>query len=116
MYRNSESVTELIQRIIETESPVYSSTSSQVSPLSGEFEEIQHRIWTIVGPADIEDLDRAFESIDSLYIADGHHRTGISSNTFISINTILNVNDLIGVNVHAEINPILILTTYDCDF
>lgn len=34
-----------------------------------------HLLWLINDPNDIESLTQAFESIDTLYIADGHHRT-----------------------------------------
>jgi uncharacterized protein (DUF1015 family) len=75
MYRDSESLTQLIQRTIECHSPVYTNTSSQVSRLSGAIEEISHHIWALTDSEDINELERAFASIDSLYIADGHHRT-----------------------------------------
>ena len=36
--------------------------------------EVRNRVWTISDPADIEVIRRAFAGIDSVYIADGHHR------------------------------------------
>ncbi|MCR5420087.1 MAG: DUF1015 family protein [Lachnospiraceae bacterium] len=35
---------------------------------------IGHRVWVIDAPKDIELIEKAFASMDSIYIADGHHR------------------------------------------
>ncbi|MCR5649777.1 MAG: DUF1015 family protein [Lachnospiraceae bacterium] len=35
---------------------------------------IRHRVWIINDPADIDSIRNAFNVIDSIYIADGHHR------------------------------------------
>jgi uncharacterized protein (DUF1015 family) len=35
---------------------------------------VQHTVWRVSDPAQIADIKRAFEQLDSLYIADGHHR------------------------------------------
>ena len=35
----------------------------------------RHKIWSVTDQADIESIKTAFFHVDSLYIADGHHRT-----------------------------------------
>ncbi len=35
---------------------------------------VRHRVWIIDGETDIEAIRRAFDGIDCIYIADGHHR------------------------------------------
>lgn len=35
---------------------------------------VTHRLWIIEEPADVEEIRREFEQVDSVYIADGHHR------------------------------------------
>ncbi len=35
---------------------------------------IRHRVWKIGNESDIDNIRAAFENIDSIYIADGHHR------------------------------------------
>lgn len=35
---------------------------------------ITHRVWIIDGNEDIEAIENAFDNMDSIYIADGHHR------------------------------------------
>ncbi|HVP40094.1 MAG TPA: DUF1015 family protein [Candidatus Saccharimonadales bacterium] len=36
---------------------------------------IGHRLWVIAEPVEIQALERAFEEVPCLYVADGHHRT-----------------------------------------
>lgn len=67
MYRQNEIIDTIVNRIISSESPV-------------EMEELasngcQHYLWTVKDKEDIQSIQQAFEVIDSLYIADGHHRT-----------------------------------------
>lgn len=50
--------------------------------VSDELQNI-HRVWTIGNPQDIEKIEKTFEDIDSLYIADGHHRCAASSRYLI---------------------------------
>ncbi len=40
---------------------------------------VRHQLWSIAEPADIRELTLAFEALDSLYIADGHHRCAAAS-------------------------------------
>ena len=41
--------------------------------------EVHHRIWRIAGAEDVTAVTEAAEQIDSLYIADGHHRAAAAS-------------------------------------
>lgn len=40
---------------------------------------VRHQLWVIDNKADQKFLQNAFESVDALYIADGHHRTASSA-------------------------------------
>lgn len=40
---------------------------------------VRHTLWAIRDPGRIEALSRAFESLDCLYIADGHHRSAAAA-------------------------------------
>ena len=40
---------------------------------------VRHQLWPVVGRGVIEHLTQAFERLDSLYIADGHHRSAAAS-------------------------------------
>jgi uncharacterized protein (DUF1015 family) len=40
---------------------------------------IRHTSWTVRAPADIQSLQRAFDKVPGLYIADGHHRCAAAS-------------------------------------
>ncbi|NVZ11130.1 DUF1015 domain-containing protein [Allochromatium humboldtianum] len=40
---------------------------------------VRHQLWPVVGRDVIEYLTQAFERLDSLYIADGHHRSAAAS-------------------------------------
>jgi uncharacterized protein (DUF1015 family) len=40
---------------------------------------VRHQLWPILGRGVIEHLTQAFERLDSLYIADGHHRSAAAS-------------------------------------
>jgi uncharacterized protein (DUF1015 family) len=40
---------------------------------------VRHQLWRIAEPAQVAALTRAFEPIESLYIADGHHRCAAAS-------------------------------------
>ena len=37
-----------------------------------------HKLWLVQDPKEIEEISRAFKEIETLYIADGHHRTASS--------------------------------------
>lgn len=64
-YRGSEVISDIVKRVKkETESVV-----------DHVFEDgIRHRVWVITSEEDTENIRRAFEAMDAIYIADGHHR------------------------------------------
>lgn len=64
-YKNSYLIDELIDNIINTILPVYNFESD---------DGIKNVCWKISGKRDISSLIDAFQQVDSLYIADGHHR------------------------------------------
>lgn len=41
-------------------------------------DEVLHELWLISDRADLEELSKSFESVDTMYIADGHHRIASS--------------------------------------
>ena len=64
-YRRNNTIENIVSRYKSTEAPVYDFTT-----LDG----ISHRVWIIKNPDDIQTIRDAFAGIDSIYIADGHHR------------------------------------------
>ncbi len=40
---------------------------------------VRHELWPIADPAAIDGLTAAFEALDALYVADGHHRSAAAS-------------------------------------
>ncbi|EGV33291.1 Uncharacterized conserved protein UCP033563 [Thiorhodococcus drewsii AZ1] len=40
---------------------------------------VRHELWTLTDPARIAQLTEAFEALDALYIADGHHRSAAAA-------------------------------------
>ena len=40
---------------------------------------VRHRIWRVAGADDIAALTKAFEAMDAIYIADGHHRSAAAA-------------------------------------
>lgn len=77
MYRQNIIIDEIVTRIMQTESPI------ELDELTDGEEETEtrgdpgnhHWLYTVTNKADILTLQQAFEQIDTLYIADGHHRT-----------------------------------------
>ncbi|NCB94025.1 MAG: DUF1015 domain-containing protein [Clostridia bacterium] len=63
-YRYQEDISS-IQKEVKQTAPVYDFTSS---------DDIRHRVWVISNPEMILKMQKCFEKIDTLYIADGHHR------------------------------------------
>jgi uncharacterized protein (DUF1015 family) len=64
-YRVREEVTELVREICTAAEPVYDFVADDL---------VGHALWVVSAPGDIERLRSAFESVEALYIADGHHR------------------------------------------
>lgn len=65
-YRAQAQIDETINKWREEQDPVYDFVAD---------DGITHRCWVIDDEAVIEGLKDAFKTVDSLYIADGHHRT-----------------------------------------
>ena len=40
---------------------------------------IRHEVWSVADPATISSLTSAFDALDALYVADGHHRSAAAS-------------------------------------
>ena len=63
-YRRNETIYTVVAKTKEN-APLYDFTSE---------DGISHRVFVISDPADVAAVSDAFDSIDSIYIADGHHR------------------------------------------
>lgn len=63
-YRNQKAIDELIDESTKKE-PLEFTTDDDTT----------HRLWTIDDESIIQKIEENFESLDSLYIADGHHRS-----------------------------------------
>ena len=65
-YRAKAAIDELVNGVMESKTPVYDFVSD---------DGISHTVWVIDEEALIERLSTEFAGIESLYIADGHHRS-----------------------------------------
>ncbi len=63
-YRSQDVINSVVARI-KKNSPLYDFTAP---------DGISHRAWKISNTADVEEIRNTFEKLDSIYIADGHHR------------------------------------------
>jgi uncharacterized protein (DUF1015 family) len=68
-YRHNKNVDEVMDKIVK-QKPVYDLTAD---------DGVQHTIWIIDNEQDIESLTSNFDTMDCLYIADGHHRSASAS-------------------------------------
>lgn len=64
-YRQNRLLSELVDRVKEVDDPVYDFTSE---------DGVKNRVWVIDDLEETETICRIFVTIDSVYIADGHHR------------------------------------------
>lgn len=64
-YRQNRLLSELVEKVKEVDEPVYAFTSE---------DGVQNRIFVISDQEEIDTISRIFTTIDSIYIADGHHR------------------------------------------
>ena len=64
-YRNNKMLSDLVAKIKEVDEPVYDFTSD---------DGVKNRVWIISDLEETETICRIFATIDSIYIADGHHR------------------------------------------
>ncbi|MEG2324988.1 MAG: DUF1015 family protein [Enterococcus sp.] len=65
-YRPQNDIQVLVAEWKSTHRPIYDFTS---------FHEVTHRVWMIDDPLTIQTISDLFMKVDTLYIADGHHRT-----------------------------------------
>ncbi|WP_425806249.1 DUF1015 domain-containing protein [Desulfitobacterium sp. Sab5] len=63
-YRSQETINNVINRV-KKEKPLYDFTAP---------DGIKHVVWKVDGAQDIETIAAGFKNIESIYIADGHHR------------------------------------------
>lgn len=63
-YRSQQAINEIVARIQETE-PLYDFTA---------IDGITHKVWKIADKSDVAEIKKSFQGVDSIYIADGHHR------------------------------------------
>lgn len=63
-YRRREKIEALVHKAMSTR-PIYDFTAD---------DGITHRIWVIDDTTDVEGIRSEFEQVDTIYIADGHHR------------------------------------------
>lgn len=64
-YRSRTQIRELTARIRETQTPIYDFVSA---------DGVGHRVWRVDDKERMEEIAAAFGQVDTLYIADGHHR------------------------------------------
>ena len=69
-FRHNPVLLDLIERVAATE-PVY----DFVAPIDG----FSHKFWVISDAADKATITEAFDKMDALYIADGHHRSAAAA-------------------------------------
>ena len=67
MYRSRDAVNSVISKVMSSRQADY----CWKDETSGE----SHRLWLVDSAQDMQFIRRAFSSVDSVYIADGHHRT-----------------------------------------
>lgn len=63
-YRAQDAINKRVEANKEKE-PVYDFTA---------VDGVKHRVWKMSDPEDVEAIRKAFESLNQIYIADGHHR------------------------------------------
>lgn len=63
-YRRREDIERQVRKVMSS-CPVYDFTAE---------DGVTHRIWVIDDVGDVEQIRREFEQVESIYIADGHHR------------------------------------------
>ncbi|RYY84706.1 DUF1015 family protein [archaeon] len=68
MYRQSPEIDRLVSKVMSSADPITLHTSRDKP-------DAEHVLWSVKDPEDLHALQAAFEHIDAMYIADGHHRT-----------------------------------------
>lgn len=64
-YRSQQVINEVVEAVTEKEKPLYDFTA---------VDGIGHTVWKISDAGKVDVIRQAFEEIDDIYIADGHHR------------------------------------------
>ena len=64
-YRSDKGIHDIVASYVEKETPIYDFTAVDV---------IAHRVWKIAKKEDVDAIYQAFQNIQQIYIADGHHR------------------------------------------
>ncbi len=65
-FRNSREISDIISRVTQENTPEYDVTDET---------QVRHRFWPIYDQKICENLEKLFDKLPELYIADGHHRT-----------------------------------------
>jgi uncharacterized protein (DUF1015 family) len=87
MYKRSDMIQSVIDRITTGCCPVMVHSRVPLGTLSDDPSAVHiddddmHEIWSVTDEDDIESIRIAFLQVDSLYIADGHHRTAAACRT-----------------------------------
>lgn len=64
-YRSNETINRVVNHVMENTAPVYDFTAA---------DGVRHAVWKIAEKEKIQVIQQAFEKIQEIYIADGHHR------------------------------------------
>lgn len=64
-YRSDKGIHDIVASYVENEMPIYDFTA---------VDGIAHRVWKIAKKEDVDAIYQAFQNIQQIYIADGHHR------------------------------------------
>ncbi len=64
-YRSDKGIHDIVASYVENETPIYDFTA---------VDGIAHRVWKIAKKEDVDAIYQAFQNIQQIYIADGHHR------------------------------------------
>lgn len=64
-YRSDKGIHDIVASYVENEIPIYDFTA---------VDGIAHRVWKIAKKEDVDAIYKAFQNIQQIYIADGHHR------------------------------------------
>ncbi len=65
IYKGKKEISRIIEAWMEENPPVYDFVSE---------DKVRHTVWAVADPLTVQRLASCFAEIDSLYIADGHHR------------------------------------------
>lgn len=64
-YREEETINKIVLKVTSSKEPIYNFKAD---------DSIGHTVWIIDNKEDIQSIQSAFENINDIYIADGHHR------------------------------------------